>query len=83
MDEHTPEVMGVLLNPVVERLNLLLVEEAQDPLLQLPASLSGNDLDETDFFLYRLVNDGPKRAIDVAAAIVDVVQIELEFHELV
>ena len=40
VDEDPPEVLGVLLHPGVQGLDLFLVEEAQHPLLQLPAALA-------------------------------------------
>src|SRR6185312_7672623 len=82
MDEHPAEVVGVLLDPVVEGLDLLLVEEAQHPFFQLTASLSWNDLDEPNLLLHRFVDDGAQGTIDVAAAVVDVMEIQLEFHEV-
>src|SRR4051794_21335979 len=35
VDEHPAEVVGVLLDPVVQGLHVLAVKEAQDPLLEL------------------------------------------------
>jgi hypothetical protein len=39
--EDTAEVLRILVDPVVERLHVLLVEIAQDPLLELARSLTG------------------------------------------
>ena len=64
VDEDASEVVRVLLDPVVQRLDLLLVEEAQHPLLQLATALSGDDLDQPDLLLHRFVDDGTQRAIE-------------------
>ena len=81
MDEDPAEVVGVLLDAVIERLDLFLVEEAQDALLQLTASLAGDDLDEPHSLRNRLVDDGSKGTVDIVASVVDLVQIELEPHD--
>src|ERR1700760_3557486 len=44
VNEGPTEVVGVLLHAVTQRLDLLLIKEAQDSLLELPGSLSRNDL---------------------------------------
>ena len=41
MDEDAAEVLGVLLHPVIQRLDVLAVEESQDVLLELPEPLPG------------------------------------------
>jgi hypothetical protein len=44
VDEDPAEVVRVLLHPVVQRLDLFLVEEPQHPLLELTGALSRDDL---------------------------------------
>src|SRR5579859_6025739 len=80
MDEDPAEVLGVLLHPVVQRLDLLLVEEAQHALLELAGALAGDDLDERRLLRHGLVDDRAQGAVDVPAAVVDVVQVELQLH---
>src|ERR1700739_628725 len=80
MHENATEVLGVLLNPVVERLDVFLLKEAQYVFLKLPRSLARDDLDQRSFRPHGFVNDGPQGAVDVVPAVVDVVQVELEFH---
>jgi hypothetical protein len=46
MDEDATEVVRVLLDSVVQRLDLLPVEESKHALLQLSRSLTGSDLDK-------------------------------------
>ena len=80
MNKDSAKIFGVLFYPVVQRLDLFLIEKSQDVFLQLTAALARNDLDETNFLFYGLVNDGAQRSVNVAAAVVDVVKIEFEFH---
>ena|ERR1035437_940673 len=68
---------------MVETLDLLLIQEAKYVLLQLPAALARNDLDEAHTFVDRLVNYRPQSSIDVTPAVVDLVQIKLQLHRLV
>src|SRR3954453_19331967 len=80
VDEDPTEVVRVLLHPVVERLHLLLLEEAQDSFLQLAGPLAGNDLDERRPLGHGLVDDRPQRPLDLPAVVVDVVKVELQLH---
>src|SRR5208282_1925531 len=83
VDEHAAEVLGVLLHPVIERLDLLLLEEPEHVLFKLARALAGNDLDERRLLPDRLVHDVAQRPVDVLAAVVDVVQVEFELHRVV
>src|SRR5689334_16570539 len=78
--EDPAEVVGVLLHAVVERADLLLVEEAQHVLLQLPRPLAGDDLDHRGLDPDRLVDDLAQGAVDLFPAVVDLVQIELQLR---
>lgn len=78
MDEHSPEVVRVLLDAVVESLDLLLVKETQHPFLQLAAAFSRDDLDRRRFDPDRLIEDVSERPVDLVAPVVDVVEIELQ-----
>jgi hypothetical protein len=49
--------MRVLLHSIVEHLDLLLIEEAEDALFQLAAALARNDLNETGLLFDGLVDD--------------------------
>jgi hypothetical protein len=66
---------------VIERLDLFLVEEAQHALLQMPGALAGDDLDKRGPLTHGFVDDVAQCAVDVVAAVVDVVKIELQFHD--
>jgi hypothetical protein len=78
--EQTAEVLGVLLDPVVLGLDLLLIEEPQYPLLQLARTLARDDLHERRLLLDRLGDDAVQRPLEFATAVVDVMQVQLEFH---
>ena len=80
MDEDTAEVVRVLLDPVVEALDLLLLEEPQHPLLQLAAPLAGDDLHGGRLLGDGLVDHGPQGGVDLIASVVYLVQVELELH---
>src|SRR5205085_3333894 len=78
--EDPAEVVRVLLHPVVERFNFLLVQEPQHSLLQCPRALARDDFDSSGLRPDRLVDDLPQRPVDLATSVVDVVQIELQLH---
>lgn len=80
MHEQPPEVLRVLLDAVVERLDLLLLQEPDDLLLELAGALAGDDLHHRRLLRDRLVDYRSQGAVDVGAAVVDVVQVELELH---
>jgi hypothetical protein len=72
--------MRVLLHSIVESLDILLVEESQDMLLKLTAALAGDDLYQSNLFVDCFLNDGSERSVNIPAPVVDLVQVELEFH---
>jgi NAD(P)-dependent dehydrogenase (short-subunit alcohol dehydrogenase family) len=78
--EYPPEVVGVLLDPVIETPYLLTVEEAQHSFFELAAPLAGDDLDEPRLLLNCFVHDRLKGAVDVLTPVVDVMQVQLELH---
>src|SRR6266581_789620 len=80
VDEQAAEILGVLLHAMVERLDLLLLQEPEHPLLELPRALAWDDLDQRRLLPHGLVDDVPQRAVDVLAPVVDVMQVELELH---
>lgn len=82
MDEHPSEIVGVLFHPMVELLHLLRVQEAEHPLFQLARSLAGDDLHQGRLLGNGLVDDVPQGLVDVRAAVVDVVQVEFELHQV-
>jgi hypothetical protein len=57
VDKDPAEVLGVFLDAVIERLDLLLLQEPQHVLLQLPGSLAGDDLDQRRLRPDGLVDD--------------------------
>src|SRR5688572_7443155 len=77
VDEEAAPVVAVLLDPVIELLDLSLVEEAQHLLLQGATALARDDLDEGGLLLDRLVDDPAQGPIDLVALVEDVVQVQL------
>jgi len=65
---------------VVQRLDVLAVQEAQHALLQLAGALARDDFDQRCLLRDRLVDDSLQRSVDLTAAVVDVVQVELRFQ---
>lgn len=78
VNKNPSEVFIVLLESMVELLNVSLIKKAQNLLFELSTSLTGNDLDETDFLFKRLCNNAIEFRVDLVAAIVDVVQVEFK-----
>ncbi len=82
VDEYPPEIARVLLHAVVLGFDLFLVQETKDPFLQLTRSLPRDDLHYRRFRPHRLFNDFKQSAVDVLSAVVDVVEVEFEFHRI-
>src|SRR6516162_6279845 len=80
MYEQPAVVLGVLLDPVVQGLDLFLIEKPEHPLFQLARALARDDFDHRRLLRHRLVNDGVQRPVNVIAPVVDVVQVQLELH---
>src|SRR6516165_4318357 len=80
MDEKPPEVLGVLLDAVIERFDLLLLQESEHPLLELARAFARDDLNDRRLLGDRLVDDRPQSPVDVLPTVVDVVQVELQLH---
>jgi hypothetical protein len=68
---------------VVKALDVLAVQEAQHPLLELTRALPRDDLNQGRLLLDRLVDDRSERSLDLIAPVVDVVQVELELHNTI
>lgn len=80
MHENPAEVLAVLLHSMILSLDLLPVQEAQYVLLEGAGSLSGYYLDQRTFLGNGFVDDREQRPIDVAASVVDLVEVEGELH---
>src|SRR6516164_4297402 len=80
MDEKPPEVLGVLLDAVIERFDLLLLQESEHPLLELARAFARDDLNDRRLLGDRLVDDRPQSPVDVLPTVVDIVQVELQLH---
>src|SRR5581483_1861799 len=54
--------------------------EAEHAFLELTRTLAGDDLDQRCLLGYRLVDHSAKRALDLVAAVVDLMKVELQLH---
>src|SRR5688572_6100743 len=77
VDEDAAEGLVVFLDAVVEGANVGLIEEAQHFLLELTAAFAGDDLDEADLLAHRFGDDAVELSVELAAVVVNVVQVEL------
>src|SRR5690625_380761 len=78
--EDPPEVLTVLLHPVVPSFDVLSIQEPQDPLLQLARTLTGNDLHSLGPGPLGLIDDLLQGTIDLLALVVDVMKVEFQRH---
>src|SRR5271168_4339631 len=83
MHEQPAEVLRVLLDPVVLGLDVLALQKPQHVLLELTRPFAWDDFDQRRLLFRRLVENRLQRAVDVLAAVVDVVQVKLELHSSV
>lgn len=79
MHEDASEVFIILFDTVIQRADVLLIQETQHLLLERTAALAGDDLNQFDALLNRLLHDAVQFRVDFAALVVNVVQIEFEF----
>src|SRR5579859_997193 len=80
MHEQPAEVLRILLDPVVLGLDVLALQEPQYVLLELSRPFARDDLDQRRLLCRRLVENRLQRAVDVLAAVVNVVQVKLQLH---
>ena len=81
VDEKSAVILRVLLNAVVERLDIRLLEEAQDAPFQLTAPLPWDDLHTRGLDPRCFGQHRAKRAINVLAAIEDVMEIKRQLRD--
>lgn len=73
MHKNAPEILVIFFNAVVKRPNIFPVKKAQHFLFKLSAAFAGDDLDERNLLFDRFPNNAIEFAVDLVAAIVDVV----------
>ena len=76
MNKDAPKILIILLNPVIQLSDLLLVQKSEDALFELAAAFTGDDLYQGDAFFDRLLDDPVQFGINLSTTVVDVVQIE-------
>ena len=82
VNKNTTKIAVIFLDPVIEILDMRLVEKAQHMFLELPAALAGDDLHQLDAFVHRLLHNAIEFLVNCAPFIVNVVKVELEFRHL-
>lgn len=80
--KQPPEILAVLINAMILGLDVLLLQKSDHLLLQLPAALARNDLDDGNTFLNRLINNVVQGLVNFPALVVDIVEVEYEFGHL-
>ena len=75
VNKYPSEVGIVLVDAVVELLNVLLIEEAEDMLLELPAPLPWDNLDQGDFLFDSFLDDAVEFGLDCLSLVEDVVEV--------
>ncbi len=79
MNKDTPKVFVVLLDAVVQFADMRLIQKTQNFFLELTTPFTGNNLDESDFLVNGFLHNAIQFSINLAAAIVNAMQIEFEF----
>jgi hypothetical protein len=74
-------ILGVLVDAVIEGLYLLLLKKTKNLLLELAGALAWDDLHLRGLLLDGLLDDPVQRPVDLAALVVDVVEIQLQLHK--
>ena len=75
VDEDPPKVTVVFLDTMIERTNMPLIKKSQNVLLELTAAFARNNLHEGDPLGNRLLHNPVEFAVNLVAAIVDLVQV--------
>ena len=73
VDEDAAKVAVVFFHSMIQLADVRLIQETQDLFLELAAPFAGDNLDEIDLFVDRLLHDAVEFSIDLTAVVVDVV----------
>lgn len=79
--KKSPKILTILIQTVIFGLDMLLLKKANDLLLQLTTSFTGNDLHHRDFLLNSFINNVIQSLVYFPAFIVDVVEVEFKFGQ--
>ena len=79
MDKDATKVAVVLFDAVIELADVGLIQKSQYLFLELPASFPGDNFDEINFLVERLLHNPIQLGVNLTTAVVNVVQIEFEF----
>lgn len=75
--EYSTEVLVIFFNTMIQSADMLLVEKAQNFLLQSAATFAGDDLNERNLLVNCFLNDAVEFSINKMPLVVYVVQIQL------
>ena len=79
MDKDATKVAVVLFDAVIELADVRLIQKSQHLFLELPAPFPRDNFDEINSLVERFLHNPIQFGVNLATAIVDVVQIEFEF----
>ena len=82
MYKQTSEIFTVFLQPMVFVFNVLLLQKTYDPLLQLTAAFSRNDLHQLDFTIHCFINNILQSLVNGIAFVIDIVKVQLKFGHI-
>ena len=80
VNEEAAEILRVFLDPMIESFDIFAIEETEYLLLQLARPLPRNNLDHRGFPIDGLLDNLFQGTIDLRSPIVDIMQVELQFH---
>lgn len=75
MDKNAPKILAIFFHTMVQLANFWLVEEAQNPLFELAATLAWDNFHQLNAPVYCLLHDSVQLDFDLVALVVDVVQV--------
>ncbi len=64
MNKNPAKVFIILFDPLIEPPNIRLIQETQNPLLQLTGALAGNYFYQINLFLHRIIHNAVQLIID-------------------
>jgi hypothetical protein len=79
VDKNPAKVFIVLFYAVIQFFDVALIQKAQDFFLELAGSFARDNLHQINFFVYRFLHDAIQFSVNISAAIVDIMKVELEF----
>lgn len=82
VNKQPPEVLAILINPVVFGFDVLLLQEPDDLLFELPRPFAGNDLYRVDLSLNGLIDDIAQGSVNLVASVVNVMKVKYQLRHI-